>query len=237
MDNEKRGISEDFGQMLSSNVEERVKQGLSCFDLTEEEGEIKGLRGIKELTAKLRESGVNLEVFQRKLPSSTYDRQEAMRSKIKEALRWSDDRFFVLVEEVISLPGGEIGEIKPAKLREIREKMKTRGKQSLKTAGEDWKEFSSAEKDYIYRSLGVLECLYDTLFLCRVSSGDKEFFLEAAKVFSANITPKLIRGEQRARGVSQQLQQQGIDYEQARLLPPGGYTRIIKALFSSPPYI
>lgn len=236
-------VVKDFAQVFGSSVEQKVLRGESCFDLSEREGKVAGWESVKKLKQALRakEGEVDLDVFE-KLEESTYPKHEQMRGKVNEALGWKNDDFFSLVEEVIGLQGAEIGETNPEEMAEIRDLIKQR-KPALKTAGFEWQKaeghgadeinrINKLKRNYIYRSLGALEALYDTLWLCSLVD-KKELFLEAAKVVSANLTPKILRGDQKQRGVSVNLQAGGADYEQVRLLPPGGYTRIIKALISS----
>lgn len=222
---------------------QRMQQRFDCNEFlldikVREDGFCSGLEEIKALRTALKEKGIDFEKLNQELPSATYQREEAKRRIVLEALGWSNDDFFALAEEMMDLEKEETLSEKRRKAdyQEIREKIKQREieKGILATAGKDWKGFSQEEKRYVFRCLAVLGFIYDLLKLCHLSER-KELFLPAAEFFNSYTACQLIRAQQKAVGQAKELQNQGIDYHQIRPLPLEGLNLIIKKLLLKRP--
>jgi len=209
--------AEGFGLIF----QQRFKEGKSLLGLGREER----MREVQVLREALEKRGAEFNHMGEKLKTSTYKRNEQMRRIVLETLNWDEDDFYDLVDRVIVLPGGGIKK-KDDDLVAIREKLKRRA-MPFKTA--NWEDFSSQEKKYVFRALGVLKTVYDILHLCSLTSRN-ELFLEAAELFVSKVRLRMIRGRHKAKGEAGILSDAGIDYNQVRPIPPDSLDVMIKSL-------
>lgn len=142
--------------------------------------------------------------------------------------------FFQLVAETDQMGGGNFRFNSGQQLADFQEFLVAelaRGSNPFITSGQEWRSWKNPKRHFIFRAIALSEALYTTLNLAAIAVKAPDLFPEAQEVASLNLARQLLRGKQKAQGTTAKtLQGLGVNYQEARPLPPNAYTSLINKL-------
>lgn len=160
----------------------------------------------------------------------------------KEVCGFSDSGFYEIICATDKIIGGGFGFESDTQMKafsdQLQEKL-TADENPFKTLGEKWKNWDNNQRAFVFRSIAILESLYETIHLASlaISPAAETYFDDMSEMFSLNLSRRLLRGEHKAFSKAHHVQELGGDYQQARPLLPTTYNLMFERLILKLPEI